>query len=96
MGGKTVGQWVAIFQDRIGSTTERWQAAGGVGYLGPAARSAVPCLIQAVVEPRTGNQKVDEDNEWLRHLAIEALGRIGPGGRSKPSRSSSPRPGTGG
>ncbi len=78
MGGKTVGQWVAIFQDRIGSTTERRQAAEALGYLGPAARSAVPCLIQALAEPRTGNKKVDEDNEWLRYLAIKALGRIGP------------------
>ncbi len=78
MGGKTAGQWIAIFQGKNRSTTERWQAAEALGYLGPAGQSAVPCLVQAVVEPKTGDKKVDEDNEWLRYLAIKALGQIGP------------------
>ena len=42
MGGKTAGQWIAIFQDNSRSLDERWQAAESLGYLGPAAKSAVP------------------------------------------------------
>jgi hypothetical protein len=78
MGGKTAYQWIAIFLDKNRSPVERSQATEALGYLGPAARDAVPCLLQALAEPKTGDQKVDQANEWLRRLAIQALGRIGP------------------
>ncbi|MHB1561426.1 MAG: HEAT repeat domain-containing protein [Isosphaeraceae bacterium] len=78
MGGKTVGEWIAIVQDRGRPTNERDRAIDVLGHLGPAAARAVPCLIQVVDEPRTGNTKVDKDNERLRSAAIQVLGRIGP------------------
>ena len=78
MGGKTAGQWIAIFQDKNRSWAERQQAIETIGYFGPAARSAVPCLIQAINPPTTGEAKLDQTNAALRHLAAEALGRIGP------------------
>ncbi len=81
MGGKTVGEWIAILQDRGRSTKERYQAVNALRYLGPAAASAVPCLIQVVDEPRTGDTKVDKDNEWFRIEAIHVLGRIGQAAR---------------
>jgi HEAT repeat protein len=78
MGGKAVGKWIAILREKDRSLADRRRAAEALGYLGPAARSAVPCLLQALAEPRTGNKKIDEDNSWLRFSAIKALGRIGP------------------
>jgi HEAT repeat protein len=78
MGGKTAGEWVAIFRDRDRSPAERSRAAEALGYLGPAAKNAVPCLLQALAEPRTGNKRVVEAGDGLRHAAIQALGGIGP------------------
>ena len=78
MGGKTAAQWIAIFQDKNRSWVERRQAVEAIGYLGLAARSAVPCLIQAIDPTKTGDAKLDRTNDSLRHDAIEALGRIGP------------------
>ena len=78
MGGKTAGQWIAIFQDKNRSLADRWRAVEALGYLGPVARSAVPCLVQAVVEPKTGDKEVDQTNDTLRPIAVQALGRIGP------------------
>jgi HEAT repeat protein len=78
MGGKTAGEWIAILRDKGRSTADRSRAAEALGYLGPAAQSAVPCLIQVLDEPMTGDKKVDEDKSWLRFRAIKALGRIGP------------------
>jgi HEAT repeat protein len=78
MGGKTAGQWIAIFQDKNRSWAERQQAVETIGYLGPGGKGAVPSLIQALVEPKTGNEEVDAINDWLRYYVVEALGRIGP------------------
>ncbi len=78
MGGKTTSQWIVIFQDKNRSIVERQQAVEALGYLGPAAKSAVPCLIQAIDPSRTGDAKLDQANESLRQFAVEAIGRIGP------------------
>ncbi len=78
VGGKTVGEWIAIVQDRGRPTNERDRAIDALRHFGPGAASAVPCLIRVVDEPRTGDTKVDKANDQLRRAAIEVLGRIGP------------------
>ena len=78
LGGKTASQWLAIFQDKNRSWFERQQAVEMIGYFGSAAKSVVPSLIQAIVEPKTGKKEVDATNDSLRYYAVEALGRIGP------------------
>src|SRR5262245_63821353 len=63
-----VSSWIKKLDSKY--REERFKAALTLGKLGPAARTAVPALIEIL-------QK-DKDKP-MRHLAADALGKIGPG-----------------
>src|SRR5438046_2620976 len=65
--GKPVGRWIEVLRDK--TSRERPRAARALSYFGPAAKGAVPDLIEALRDDPDGRLGVG---------AVEALGRIGP------------------
>lgn len=67
--GRSVAQWAADLGDRDtpGSDDRRRRAAYALGRIGPAAKAAVPALLEVVNDP----------NMEPRWYAVDALGRIG-------------------
>ena len=76
--GKTVEQWA----DQLTSTEfrQQWHAAYVLGTLGPKAAMAVPALHAVLVEVNSRNEY---NNEYVRSVAVWALGRIGSAAESE-------------
>jgi len=66
--GRTAEEWVRSLQDR----THRGQAVVALGYIGPAARAAVPELVD-ILRRRDFHERTNSET-----LVIDALARIGP------------------
>ncbi|MEI8371548.1 MAG: HEAT repeat domain-containing protein [Planctomycetota bacterium] len=76
--GKTVQQWA----DQLNSAEfrQQWHAAYVLGTLGPKAAMAVPALHAVLVEVNSRNEY---NNEYVRSMAVWALGRIGSAAESE-------------
>jgi HEAT repeat protein len=65
--GKTLDEWISDLRNT--SRSKRSEAAWALAYFGPAAKAAVPDLIEII--------RIHEDDQ-LKLNSVEALGRIGP------------------
>ena len=65
--GKTVSKWAEALKNE--DSFIRWRAASALGQIGPAAKDAVPALMEALKDKHSG---------VTRRAAASALGRIGP------------------
>jgi HEAT repeat protein len=65
--GKTLDEWISDLRTKPAS--ERSEAAWALTYFGPAAKAAVPDLLEIM--------RIHKDDE-LQLNSVEALGRIGP------------------